>query len=197
MPRIVLIGPIMTGKSTIARMLSRRIGVRNVPLDLVRWGYYYGIGYDREVEFDLVKRHGNLARFEYWKPFEAHAVEGVLADYPNAIIDFGAGHSVYDDPALFARVERALKAANHVILILPTPDIESSVSILVERDDPPAEFVDEFKTVVRGMLENPSNGKLATSTVYTHGKTPEETCSEIAGIISSLAEMPGQVGRPI
>lgn len=32
---------------------------------------------------------GGLAR--YWKPFETHAVEWVLDEAPEAVVDFGAG----------------------------------------------------------------------------------------------------------
>ena len=37
---IVLIGPMASGKSTIARRLEERTGLTNVPIDYIR-GYYY------------------------------------------------------------------------------------------------------------------------------------------------------------
>ena len=36
MSQVVLIGPIAAGKSSIAHLLAKRTGRRNVPLDLVR-----------------------------------------------------------------------------------------------------------------------------------------------------------------
>ena len=108
MPQVVLIGPIAAGKSSVADLLAERTGRRNVPLDLVRWAYYYQIGYDRAEERRGVRAHGQLAREAYWKPFEAYAVERVLADFPDTLIDFGAGHSVYEEEELFARVQAAL-----------------------------------------------------------------------------------------
>lgn len=38
---------------------------------------------------------------KYWQPFEAYAVERLLAEHHNCIIDFGAGHSVYEHHVLF------------------------------------------------------------------------------------------------
>lgn len=43
MAQVVLIGPIGAGKSSVAEVLAERTGRRNVPLDLVRWGYYFQI----------------------------------------------------------------------------------------------------------------------------------------------------------
>ncbi|WP_457155472.1 hypothetical protein [Mesorhizobium sp. P5_C1] len=49
------------------------------------------------------------------------------------IIDFGAGHSVYEDDVLLARVQTAVKRASHVVYLLPSPDIERSLDILCAR----------------------------------------------------------------
>jgi hypothetical protein len=44
------------------------------------------------------------AAYQSWKPLEAYAVERILADHQHAVIDLGGGHSVQEDPTLFARV---------------------------------------------------------------------------------------------
>ena len=41
---------------------------------------------------------------EYWASFNAHLVETVLGRYRACVFDFGTGHSVYNDTALFGRV---------------------------------------------------------------------------------------------
>lgn len=183
MPQIVLIGPEGAGKSTVAELLAERTGIRNVPLDLIRWGYYYRFGYDRAEERRRVETEGPEALFAYWKPFEVHAVEQALSEFRDAIIDFGAGHSVQGDARSFNRVSRALASADHVILLLPSPDTTVSQRILLERLDPPeaeARFVAED---LAAMLASPCNARLATATVYTAGKTPEETCNEIMALL--------------
>ena len=57
----------------------------------------------------------------------------MLQDFDNCVMDFGAGHSVYEDEALFARVEAALEPYPNVILLLPSPDLDESVAILNAR----------------------------------------------------------------
>ena len=187
MTRLVLIGPMCSGKSTIAERLSDRLSLRNIPLDLVRWGYYYQIGYDRREEWRRVEAMGWRARFDYWKPFEAYAVEQVLLDYPDTIIDFGAGHSVYEDDVLLARVQTAVKRASYVVYLLPSPDIERSLDILCARAKVPEDERANFVALNRPFLEHPSNASLATATFYTDGYSVDETCEQIAHILDSQA----------
>lgn len=183
MTQIVLIGPVAAGKSTIARLLSARTGIRNVPLDLIRWNYFYRIGYDRAEEARREAEEGPAGRYAYWKPFEAYAVEQALAEYPDAIIDFGGGASVQDEPDHFARVVRAVAGADHVILLLPDPDPEVSLRLLMARLDPPAGQADFVAARQAALLTSPCNARLATATVYTVGRTPEETCAEVLELI--------------
>ncbi|HEU4326640.1 MAG TPA: hypothetical protein VFS21_26100 [Roseiflexaceae bacterium] len=187
---IVLIGPMCAGKSTVAEGLSVRLGVPRCGLDQVRWDYYNEIGYDNEHAKQIAEAEGPAGIIRYWKPFEAHAVERVLADHPGEIIDFGAGHSVYDEQELLERVRMALAPVRTVILLLPSPDDEESVAIANERLA--KLYEQEGETLQPGILEmnaffvrHPSNRMLATHTVYTKDKTPEETCEEIIQTILS------------
>ena len=92
---VVLIGPIAAGKSTIGKLLSAALGLPHCSIDDVRFGYYSEIGYDDPLAKRLYESEGFWDLHRYWKPFEAHAVERVLEDHPNSVIDLGAGHSVY------------------------------------------------------------------------------------------------------
>ena len=171
------------GKTTIAPLLAEKLGLEHCALDEVRWDYYNEIGYDEAEVARISKAEGLLGRLRYWKPFEAHAVERVLADYRNCVVDFGAGHSVYEDESLFARVERALAPFPNVILLLPSPDLDESAKIVNARLEP--QLQDEGVDVAAILAVNehfarhPSNFKLAKTVIYTEGKTPEETCEEI------------------
>ena len=133
---IILIGPMSAGKTTIAPLLAEKLGLEHCALDEVRWDYYNEIGYDEAEVARISKAEGLMGRLRYWKPFEAHSVERVLADHHNCVVDFGAGHSVYEDESLLARVERALAPFPNVILLLPSPDLDESAKIVNARLEP-------------------------------------------------------------
>ena len=175
-PTIVLIGPVRAGKSTVGAMLAARLDVPLHQLDAMRDEYYHEIGYDDAYAQRLRDERGWEARYRYWKPFEVHAVERFLSEHPTGVLDFGAGHSVQEEPALFGRVRRALAPYRNVVLLLPSPNPEESVRILKERY---GGLVSNGVDFDRHFVTHHSNHDLATLVVYTKGKTPEETCAEI------------------
>jgi hypothetical protein len=44
-------------------------------MDEYRWGYYKEIGYDEELAKHKRQTEGFWGVYQYWKPFEAYAVE--------------------------------------------------------------------------------------------------------------------------
>ncbi len=182
---IILIGPMCAGKSSVAARLAAMLGMTHYEVDEDRWTYYNEIGYDNEKAGQIAhSEQGMVGLLAYWKPFEAHTVERVLEDHSGCVIDFGAGHSFYEDAALFARVQQALTPFPNVILLLPSPDLDKSVAVLNARF---AQLLrDEVGTVDPRLLDvneqfvrHPSNHTLAKMVIYTDGKTPDETCAEI------------------
>ncbi len=93
---IILIGPVRVGKSTLALLLAEKLGWPHVALDELRWKYYREQGYDEHLARQIRQTGGFVALVFYWKLFDAYAVERVLAEHRHCIIDFGAGHSVYE-----------------------------------------------------------------------------------------------------
>lgn len=176
-PDIILIGPLGAGKSTLAALLAERLGVPRCPMDMERWPYMEEAGYDPAIADEIKRRdrhYGNV--FAYWKRFEAHMVERLLAEHRGQVIDFGASQSVYEDEADFSRVQNALADYANVVLVLPSPDPAESLRVLKGRvwDGVAGGF--DFQA---HFVHHPSNRRLATLTVYTEGKTPAETCDEI------------------
>jgi shikimate kinase len=175
---IILIGPMSAGKSTQGELLSEKLQIPRRSMDDLRFAYYQEIGYDEELAKQIAERDGFLGLYRYWKPFEIHAVERLLAEHTGCVIDFGAGHSVYEDADLFARAQRALAPYENVVLLLPSPDLDESVRLLNERTggcvSEGFDFCDHF-------VRHHSNHDLAKIVVYTHGKTPQETRDEILG----------------
>jgi shikimate kinase len=172
---IVLIGPVRTGKSTQGRLLAEKLGLPQASLDALRYQYYQEIGFDPLMAKEIRQKGGFLALMFYRELFAAYAVERLLAEHHNCVIDFGAG--IYESDEMFARVQKALADFANVVLLLPSPDMEESLRILNARDaNPPADLT--FDLTAR-FLKHHTYYDLARLTVYTRGKTPEETCQEI------------------
>lgn len=178
---IILIGPVRAGKSTLAGLLSERLGQPLVSLDNLRRHYYREIGFDDALAATIRREGGFLALVLYWQLFDAYAVERVLADHRGCIFDFGAGVGPAESSEYFSRVQRALAPYPNVILLLPSPDIEESLSILQARDArPPADLNFDLN---RRFLEGGLYQRLARHTLYTMGKSPEESRDDILGLL--------------
>lgn len=187
---IILIGPMSAGKSTVGRLLAEQLDIPQYALDEHRWDIYAEIGYDAERASEISRSDdGMLGLLRYWKPFEAYAVERVLVEQRDCVIDFGAGHSVYEDETLFARVQRAMAPFPNVVLLLPSPDLDRSVAIvnarfaqMLEKEGVPPDPA--ILEVNAHFVRHSSNARLAKIVVYTEGKTPEETCAEILSAVA-------------
>ena len=185
---IVLIGPVGAGKSTLGALLAEALGVPRVSMDAVRWAYYDEIGYDRALAERLAREQGFGGLYRYWKPFEVHAVERLLGEHRTCgracVIDFGAGHSVYEDEALFERAARALAPYRNVVLVLPCAIPDEAVRILRARRGAPS---DDGFDVAEHFVKHPSNRALATVTVYTNDRSPAQTRDDILSLLDRPA----------
>ncbi len=172
---IVLIGPVRTGKSTLGRLLAEKLGLPQVSLDKVRYQYSKEIGYDEVLAKEIRQKGGFLAFMYYRELFSAYAVERMLAEHTGCVFDFGA--DICESDEIFHRVRLALADYPNVVLVLPAPDLEESLRILAERDpNPPRDLSFD---IVRHLLTQHTYYDLAKITVYTQGKSPQETCQEI------------------
>jgi shikimate kinase len=191
-PDVILIGPIRSGKSTIAALLAEELGVPQVSLDEVCWDYYPEAGFV-PGDAECLGSDGMIA-----SRFNVHAVERTLSDHNNCVIDLGAGHSVYRDEASLARLESALAPYPNVFLLLPSPDLEESYATLRARNVR-NEWLIRF-TEQHGydpnehFLRHPSNFRLAQFIIYTEGKSPEETRDEILSKMECRPQRSRRVG---
>lgn len=148
-------------------------------------------GTERARVEELLASQDDSEYMKYVRPFYVHAVERVLDDYSDCVLTFGAGHVVHDDPSLFDRVSAALAPYPNVVLLLPSEDMDESMTILHGRIlERVAEYAEEGEDYSWAIEENkhfvlhPSNMRLAKATVYTDGRSPEETCEEIVQLVS-------------
>jgi hypothetical protein len=177
-PVVILIGPAGAGKSTQGELLARRLNRPQVPMDDLRWDYYREIGWNEETQRQIRFEEGFGGVYRYWKPFELHAVERLLSEHREGVIDFGAGHSVYEDETQLARARELLAPYRNVILLLPSPDLDESAAIFRERSRATIYGMDMNRFITTYLL------KLAKRIVYTEGQIPEETSREVLAGIS-------------
>jgi hypothetical protein len=97
---------------------------------------------------------------------------------------------VYEDGALFVRVKRALAPCRHVVLLLPSPDLNTSLNVLRERR-PSLHAIEP--DINEHFIVHPSNSELATFTVYTEGRLPRDTCAEIIVTLSPVRDRPSHI----
>ncbi|RKD69538.1 shikimate kinase [Sinobaca qinghaiensis] len=185
MSSVVMIGPICSGKSTVSALLADMLQSPRCCMDSIRFSYYKELGFSEEKQEHIRKKEGFPGVYQYWKPFEAHAVKRALEDFPDHIHDFGAGHSVQEEQGSASVVKKALHAAE-VFLLLPSPDIEKSKNILrqqlLHRTHNPAvlDINDYF-------AEHGMNRELADHIIYTDNKSAQTVGIEIKKILQESA----------
>ncbi|MCU0493968.1 MAG: hypothetical protein MUD01_20450 [Chloroflexaceae bacterium] len=180
-PQLVLIGPIGVGKTTVSELLGARMGLPVVCLDEIAGSYYAEVGFDDATSARLIKELGFGQFYRQLQPALAHATIRMIGDYTDGIMDLGAGHSHFADHALFNQVQHALAPCNNVVLLLPTADLQRSVEILRARSITERGWdwnPDGYDYIEHWVMDS-CNHALATATIYTEGRTPEETCDEI------------------
>ena len=180
----MLIGPLAVGKTTVGAALAARLGHPQVSMDDVRWDFYDELGYDAvEAARRFTAGRTIPDKLAYGRPFEVHAVERLMAETTRGVVDFGASNSVFDDQQMLARVEGALLPAT-VVLLMPYPDAEASIELLVDRltqivtaqGEPISPTLLQLNEY---FVRHPANRRLADVVVHTGERTPDELSDAI------------------
>lgn len=158
---ILLIGPSGAGKSTVADELCKITGMQRLCLD-------YIANQDRKSGF--------IKRFRNDEEYYLYLIELQLKRAQDlgisGVVDFGAGHSVYDDEEIFERVKTILNKFKNVVLLLPSEDLEESLQLLSKRST--GDYSPNRK-----FITSPCNGELATIIIYEQGRTPNQIAQDI------------------
>ncbi|MBR3511748.1 MAG: hypothetical protein IKN74_02175 [Clostridia bacterium] len=164
---IILIGPSGAGKSSVAEELSKITRMPRLCLD--------GIA-NRE------RSNGFRNRFRSSQEYNAFMIRRAIDDAKRhgtpGIVDFGAGHSIYNDPKIFADVKKMMADFKNVVLLLPSADPNESLRIMNERSTGDTRDNKYF-------LNSPCNRELATMTIYGNGRSPREIAESILKYIET------------
>lgn len=183
---IVFIGPENSGKTTISKLVSSALARERFELDRYRDELYAPYNYDKDKANKIYEDKGVWAFYEHWKYFEFKAVQSILSSlkqpesrYHGKILDFGAGHSVYEDPDQLAPISELMKPIKHVFLVIPCQDPEIALKVTEERQGHALELNKHF-------LEHESNALLAKHIIYTKDATPQECAQQVIDIVTRL-----------
>lgn len=182
---IIFIGPEGAGKSTVGRIVASTLSKELYSLDRHRDELYAPYNYDKALTEVIYERDGVWALLAHWNYFEYSAVSHILQNaraegdaFYGKLLDFGAGHSIYDKPEELARIEELMTPYQNVFLFLPCEDVEEAVRITEARRGHELEYNKHF-------IEHPSNKRLAKHTIYTKDLTPKECADKVVQIVKA------------
>lgn len=167
---IILIGPSGAGKSTVAEELRKKTGMQRLCLDRIA---------NRARDTGFMRKFKNADEFNSYMISET--LERAKKDGSYGIVDFGAGHSVYDDREIFERVKSMLKPFKNIVLLLPDKDEEKSLDIMKSRATGDTRDNKKF-------FESPCNKELSTMIVYGNNRQSLEIAEEIIQCIKERKE---------
>ena len=165
-PRLVLIGPMGAGKTTVGRLLAER----------------WGVGF-RDTDDDVEQTAGQSVSDIFVESGEAHfraleraAVSRALADHPG-VLALGGG-------AVLAEETRAALAGQPVVFLrVGLSDAAARVGLGASRPL----LLGNVRGTMKALLDDraPVYEALATATVDTDGLTPDEVADRVEAVLDA------------
>lgn len=105
----------------------------------------------------------------------------MVSDYPNTVIDFGAGVGPYENRTQLTHIQEFLAPFPNIFLILPSPNLDETLNTLAQRDiNPPADVVFDMN---RHFINHPGYRWLAKHVIYNQNKTPDQSFKDILALL--------------
>lgn len=183
---IILIGPLATGKSALATELSILTGMRNIPIDKIKWYYRFRNGYDLVKSTNLLRCNGFDALIEYAQNyFGPREINAILQEF-SGVIDFGASDTQFNDLRKLKELHFYLDKYPNIFLILPSEDEQKSKEVLDSRlrkrykNDPlKGPVIDSYLKKNEEFIRSYQNYSFAKHVIYTDNRRVDEIAQEI------------------
>ena len=129
----------------------------------------------------LARYYSQRDKFSSSKEFEFYLTSSVLTDLKKpAVIDFGAGHSIYENPIMFFEMKKLIRKFLNVVFLIPSEDKEKAMELLNKRINKRDGTTTEVTADNKRFIERSNlNSQLASIIMYTQGKTPSEIAEEL------------------
>lgn len=168
-------GPIGAGKSTQAALLAEALGQPRRVYDQVKGRYRTAAGMDVGEAHRIQEEQGLYAMLCYMNEYKSRILGPIIDDHPGHIIDLGGGAQCFDEPEQVERARKVFAPIANVFLLLPSDDLETNIRTLPG--------LKEDYAINAYLIMHATNTLFAKQTVYTLGKSPEETTREILGML--------------
>ncbi len=178
--RVVLIGPMKAGKTTVGRLVAERLVLPFVSLDELERDYVMAAGFDEQRAAFIREREGDWAWYGYRRRFFMAAVERFLAEHTTGVLELGRGHPIVPDAEDQARIVRALEAARPVVLLLPARDRAECLRVLRARQRPEHLAQGDWN---EDFLADDRYERLATHVVLTEGRSAETVAEVVVAVV--------------
>lgn len=183
---ILLMGPLAAGKSSIGLELSKRLNLKNYPIDRLKWYYRFKNGYDLSRGTELLRSKGFKSLIEYTKQyFGIDEIKEILNNF-KGILDLGATDTYCITLKEFAQLYLLFKPYKNSFLILPSEDDDKTEFILnqrllqrYERHPFKEEVLDSYLNMNKEFIKHSVLNVFANHIIYVNDRTIDQVCYEI------------------
>lgn len=174
---IVLIGPLGVGKSTIAELVSTSREQPRCCFDELKLDYLTAAGFELEQAHAIRDSKGVYEMWLYSNDFRIVALERLFDEYPNHIIDLGAGDHCFEQPDQVKRAQHLFNQIGNSILLMPSKDLATSIRLLPG--------VKEQRYMNTFFIMHELNSTFAKHTLYTQHKSANQTAEELGFLLQA------------